>query len=117
MKRAELVIALTSLIGRLIPRIGDEYRASEEDEQPGMQLTIGADADDWSYQTGDNSYSGGAYRYAHWGVGAIYRDSDPAEVAESIVLNLEEQFEWANDAKPLGEDWDVTDDVGATAHD
>jgi hypothetical protein len=44
MKRYELKRDLTALIARLIPTIGDEYRATEDpyDDVPGMQLTIGA---------------------------------------------------------------------------
>lgn len=83
----------TKLVASLIPEIGDDYRASDDpdDETPGMQLTVGftpetADKDfSWSYQTGDNSYSGGAYFHAHWGVVSIYRDSNPAELAAELA--------------------------------
>jgi hypothetical protein len=45
------------------------------DDIPGMQLTIGWDQDsgEWSYQTGDNSFTGGAYHYPTWGVVGVYR--------------------------------------------
>ena len=71
--------------------IGDEYRASEEDEEPGIQLTVGWDGKkDWSFQTGDNSFTGGAYGYQHWAVVSICRDSDARGLADDIIDQLEE---------------------------
>jgi hypothetical protein len=85
---------MVRLVAALIPEIGDDYRATDDpdDNEPGMQLTIGADADGWSYQTGDNSYTGGAYDYAYWAVVYLSRDSDPAKVADDIVTVLREAF-------------------------
>jgi hypothetical protein len=87
-----------ALVAALIPDIGDEYRASDDpgDETPGMQLTIGftpatPDKDaSWSYQTGDNSFTGGAYGHPHWGVVSLYRDSDAANAAEEIASQISE---------------------------
>lgn len=87
-----------SLVAALIPDICDDYRASDDpsDDTPGMQLTIGftpatPDRDaSWHYQTGDNSYTGGAYGHRHWGVVSLYRDSDAKEVAEEIADQLGE---------------------------
>jgi hypothetical protein len=106
MNREEFIADVASLVAELIPQIDDDYRASEceckgpfhgddhdADCLPSMLLTIGADADNWSYQTGDNSYSGGAYGYAVWGVGYIYRDSDPREVAKEIADDIDENDE------------------------
>lgn len=86
----------TTLVANLIPCIGDSYRASDDpdDDTPGMCLTIGFTPEDaqhdcrWAYQTGDNSFSGGAYGHPHWAVVSLYRDSDPAEIAEEIVSEL-----------------------------
>jgi hypothetical protein len=98
MTRDEFKAELASLVRDLIPDIGDDYRASDDpsDDTPGMQITIGADANGWSYQTGDNSYTGGAYGYAYWGLGSIYRDSDPDDVAESMLSDLESQPDDSN---------------------
>lgn len=49
--------------------------------------TEGRDAS-WSYQTGDNSYSGGAYGHPHWAVVWLTADSVPAEVAGEIADEL-----------------------------
>jgi hypothetical protein len=89
MNRKEFVDNITLLVTRLIPTINDDYRASEDDDTPSMMLTVGADNAGWNYQTGDNSYTGGAYSYATWGIGYITRDSDPAVVAEGIASDLE----------------------------
>lgn len=82
--RAQLISLLTSLI----PTIGDDYRATDdpEDNEPGMCVTIGASVDGtWSWQTGDNSFMGGACHHPHWGVGYLYRDSLPKDVADGIL--------------------------------
>jgi hypothetical protein len=92
--RDELLADMAELARRLIPIIGDDDSFGE-DSAPSMQVTIGcecpsADSMSWSYQTGDNSYTGGAYGYAFWGIGYLYRDTDPADFARQIVSSLEE---------------------------
>ncbi len=86
---------MVALVDALIPEIGDDYRATDDpyDNEPGMQLTIGADADGWSYQTGDTSFTGGAYDYADWAIVYLSRDSDPGEVADDIIGQLREAFD------------------------
>ena len=88
---------ITRLLKALKPDIGDEYRACEDDECPGMQVTIGATPDEngdlsWSYQTGDNSYTGGAYSHANWGVIYLYRRSKSAELARQAVEEIAESI-------------------------
>jgi len=90
-----MVNEVAELIADLIPTIADDYRATDglDDDVPGMAVTIASDdCETWTYQTGDNSYSGGCYGYHHWGVGTVYRDSDPKAVAEDLVEDLAEQF-------------------------
>ena len=72
--------------------ISDEYRAYEEDEEPGILLTVGYDPekDDWSYQTGDNSFMGAAYHYPHWGVVGVYKNSNCREVAKEAINQIKE---------------------------
>ncbi len=85
---------LASLIKELKGQIGDDYRVSDDpsDDTPGMCLTIGCSYDkNWSYQTGDNSYSGGAYAHPFWGVGSIYRNSNSREVAKEIIEDVYNQ--------------------------
>lgn len=86
---------MAKLAKRLIPQIHDEYRCSDDpdDETPGMQVTVGVTVEDdgtlsWNYQTGDNSYAGGAYGHPTWGIGYLYRDTDPEEFADSITTDV-----------------------------
>lgn len=90
------IINLCSLLVQLKPQIEDDYIA-EGDHLPSIQVTIGANIEgEWSYQTGDNSYSGAAYNYPHWAVIQLYRRSNCLELARDIRNELSElmQYEW-----------------------
>ena len=86
---------LAKLIREVKKDISDEYRAFYEDETPGIQLTIGYNPEtkEWSFQTGDNSFTGGAYHYPVWGVAGIYRNSNSRDVATEIYNEIFEQIE------------------------
>lgn len=90
----------TYLLASLIPEIRDDYRAADDDEQPGMCVTIGftqetEDKDaSWHYQTGDNSFTGGAYGHPHWAVVYLYRDSDPESLAGDAANEIAEACAW-----------------------
>ena len=91
--------SLTRLFACLIPTIRDDYRASDDpdDDIPGIQVTVGATVQSdgsisWSFQTGDNSYTGGAYSHPTWGVVSLFRESEPAEVAKECVEQIAEQL-------------------------
>lgn len=76
---------LTALVANVKEQIEDDCLAFDESDEPSIQLTVGAnEAGEWDYQTGDNSYSGGAYFYPHWAVVGVYRDSNVREVAKDI---------------------------------
>jgi hypothetical protein len=103
MDRTEFVIDVAHLLRDLVPTIADDYRASgdasdDSDAEPGILVTIGADASGWSYQTGDNSYTGGAYGFATWALVYLYRDSDCAALADDAA---EELSELAPDDEPI----------------
>lgn len=59
-----------------------------------MELTVATtDGTSWSYQTGDNSFTGGAYSFQHWSVKNITpMDSkqERREIARDIVSELAE---------------------------
>jgi len=101
---SELKPQLVRLFKALKRDIGDDYRASDDpdDTTPGMQVTIGftpetEDSDySWSYQTGDNSYTGGAYGHANWGVVSLYRRSNSKLVAEDCLDQLGEAVSQSN---------------------
>jgi hypothetical protein len=97
---------LSRLVSAVKRDIGDDYRAFEGDEDPGIQLTIGWTARDgwaggverrageWSYQTGDNSYTGGAYGHPHWAVVGVYRTANVRDVVADIRRQLLEVSEY-----------------------
>ena len=92
---ASMIAEWRRLLIALKDEIGDEYRCTDDPDadKPGMLVTIGftpadADADKpacWSYQTGDNSYTGGAYGHPHWAIVYLYRRSNCTELAESAA--------------------------------
>ena len=76
---------LSRLIRAVKADIDDDYRADIEDDVPGILLTVGWSlTGEWSYQTGDNSFTGGAYGYPHWAVVSVYRRSSSVELARDI---------------------------------
>ena len=89
---------LTALVKAIQADISDEYRAFEDDDKPGIQLTIGANSDgDWTYQTGDNSFMGSAYHYPHWAVIGVYRDSNSRDLARELQDELADNMALAFD--------------------
>lgn len=87
------------LLISLKPDIADDYRATDDpdDDQPGMCVTFATtDFSSWSYQTGDNSFSGGCYGHPHWAVVYLNRRSNSRDLAHDAVEQLAESFECAN---------------------
>lgn len=87
------VAELVQLIKWLKKDIKDDYRATDDpdDDKPGMCVTIGwTPSGSWSYQTGDNSFTGGAYGHPHWAVVYIDRKSNSREVVRDIHDQLME---------------------------
>lgn len=82
---------LSELIREIKPQIEAEYLVDGE-TVPGIDLTIGYDpkSGDWSYQTGDNSYSGSAYHYPDWAVCRVYRRSNSTELARDLIDQLKD---------------------------
>ncbi len=73
--------------------IQSDDRACEDDTLPGILVTVGADENDdgsfsWNYQTGDNSYTGGAYGFPHWAVISLYRRSNCRALALDAVNEI-----------------------------
>ncbi len=78
----ELLISLKS-------DIDDDFRIADGKDLPGIMVTIGYSPNgDWDYQTGDNSFSGGAYGYPHWAVVYLYRRSNSLELARDVIDQL-----------------------------
>ncbi len=71
----------------------DSGRGEWFDETPYNDLTVGMNhAGEWGFQTGDNSYTGGAYLYPFWSVVSVTEDSDPEDVFKEIVDQFEDQM-------------------------
>ena len=76
----------------------DESCEQDDNDDPDIEnanyntITVGMDKDgNWGWQSGDNSYSGGAYGYRHWGVADyITKDSDINEHVQNIIGQLED---------------------------
>lgn len=82
---------ISALIRAIKPEICDDY-IEEKGDTPFIQITIGfsPNSGNWSYQTGDNSYTGGAYSYPDWAVGYITRRCDSRELARDLIGQLQE---------------------------
>ena len=89
------VSALVRHVAKQVPRANDpdanDYRMDDE-SLPSIDLTIGFNPDDgsWSYQTGDNSFTGGVYGYPIWAVTSVYRRQDSRAVARDLINQLYE---------------------------
>lgn len=62
----------------------------DEEGNCGIDVTIATDGSDWTYQTGDNSFMGGAYHYPHWAVVFLAPRSNSRELAIDAMDQLHE---------------------------
>lgn len=70
-----------------------QYPADASPDNPGTLYSaegrvLASAPEAWSYQTGDNSYTGGAYGHPFWGVVSLYRRSNSAALADDIREQL-----------------------------
>lgn len=89
------IAAIAAGVSRYYLGIDDEG----ELEDLASMLTIGADCDDdgnvtWSWQSGDNSYSGSAYPYPYWGVCYFSPDMSATDYAEAVIDDLVQALPW-----------------------
>lgn len=77
------------------PGAADYTDTDNGDTSPSIDLTIGHNPADgsWSYQTGDNSFSGGAYGFPNWATTRVYPRSDSRELARDLISQLD-QLTW-----------------------
>lgn len=87
---------LTALIVELQSQIDDDYRSEgQDDDTPTMDITIGTtDGTDYGWQTGDNSFTGGAYSHRFWFVYALTRECIPADVATDCINQFNNDMNW-----------------------
>ena len=83
---------MATLVKSVKPNIDDDSRSFDEATLPCIQLTVGWDdkTGEWSFQTGDNSFTGGAYHCPHWAVVDVFRRSNSIELAKEIRSQLAE---------------------------
>lgn len=85
-KEQMIVNQWAALLRELKKDIADDDRCTDDpdDTTPGMLVTFGlSDDGSWSYQTGDNSFTGGAYGHPYWGLAYLSRRSNCKELAQS----------------------------------
>ena len=83
---------LSAELSRIQKDISPEFRAYEDDDEPGIQVTLACDdsGNEYALQTGDNSYTGAAYSFPHWAVSAVYADTDCAHLSGYLIDQLNE---------------------------
>ena len=70
----------------LIEAVRENLKTYSYEELETATLTIGwhPTSGSWSYQTGDNSFTGNAYGYPCWAVVEVCRETDEADCADLI---------------------------------
>ena len=77
----------------LLTEIIQSLRSEFDNSNGYMELTIGMNENgNWNYQTGDNSFSGGAYGFPVWGVTTIDKDTDIVSVIDDLIDQINDQF-------------------------
>jgi hypothetical protein len=71
-----------------------DFAENSDDETPHIQVTIGCTFDDegtisWNYQTGDNSYTGGAYGHQEWFIVYLTSRANCSNEAKDIIGEIE----------------------------
>lgn len=91
----ETVENLVAVINAVKKEIDDDM-IQEGGDEPSIQITISTDraCGQWSYQTGDNCYSGSCYGDPYWGVGRIHRDTDASELVRELIEDLANQIDF-----------------------
>ena len=83
---------LSDLVRCVRSDIDEDDRADDdpEDDTPAIRLTVGwtPDTGEWDYQTGDNSFTGGAYLHPVWAVYTVTRDTRLRDAARYIRAEL-----------------------------
>ena len=84
------ITELVGLIEEVKDSITTECRAYEGDDEPGILLTIATNGKSWAWQTGSTQYHGPCYGYPYWTSEAIYKNSDPEELAYALKDTLDD---------------------------
>ncbi len=70
----------------------DAAENSDDDEEPYNDLTIGIEDNGsyYGYQTGDNSFTGGAYGSDHWAVVSFSTETTEEDLLDEIWRKIED---------------------------
>jgi hypothetical protein len=55
-----------------------------------IDVTLAADERGYALQAGDNSFTGAAYSFRHWGVGVVQRRTNSRELAKDLINQCRE---------------------------
>ena len=90
-KKRDLSTLIASYVSELPP-----YPENPEDEDPEsvLEFTLGYTPEDetWGYQTGDNSFVGGAYSHPFWGVTWLTSETNSEETAKELINEIDDQM-------------------------
>lgn len=91
---------LYALFVSLKKQIGtDTLIETGDGDTPGIEVTIGCTFDfadgeiSWSYQTGDNSYTGGAYGHPEWFTCSLMKRTNCRELANDIINEIHDRIQ------------------------
>ncbi len=87
------IAEISSLLRAIKTTIADDHRCTDDpdDNTPGTLVTIGASPDgSWHYQTGANSFMGGAYSHSYWGLIYLHRRTNSREAARQAIDEIAE---------------------------
>jgi hypothetical protein len=96
----KVLVELVQLIKKDVREYGgQESEWDDDDADQTLTLTVGADGEarnQWSFQTGDNSVTGGAYFYPYWAVVEVGERDNAGQVADDILDQLSERWYSSN---------------------
>jgi len=74
-----------------------------ENDEHFNALTIGLPdkGDEWGYQTGDNSFTGGAYSFPHWAVTSFNLDTTSAELFADVLYEIGQIERYGNESQHI----------------
>ena len=88
---------IKKFLEEILPELQNELKALPvynpyDDDSNFIQLTIATNnhGNEWTYQTGDNSYMGDCYFYPHWAVVYITEESEVDEILHDVIDQLED---------------------------
>ncbi len=95
------VFPTKKVLVKLVKAIKEDFFGRKGEGE--IDLTVGASGkgrDSWSFQTGDNSFMGGAYLYPYWAVVEVGVRSNAEKVADNILDQLARAVDGSLNLRP-----------------